>query len=628
MKIQEMRQKISVKNIRPILNNIFSAIIILFLITIIVGLSLFLYYTKDFPRPDSLSEKSFVEPTRIYDRTGEVILYTVYGEEKRDIVALDDIPDHLVHAVVSIEDADFYSHSGLDFKGIARSILENLKNWNRSQGGSTISQQLIRNTFLTGDKTISRKVREIILTLELERRYSKDEIMEFYLNQIPFGGNAYGVEAAAQTFFNKSVSDLEVQESAIIASIIRSPSRLSPYGNHIEELMARKDYTLDRMAYLGYLSEAEAQQYKEKEITFSPSAQLLRAPHFTLEIVQYLEQTYGEEYLKTQGLKVYTSIDWELQQKAEEIVKKNAQNNLRYNAHNLALSAVDPNNGEVLAMVGSVDYFKDPFPEGCTPGKSCRFEPYPNVAERPRQPGSAFKPFVYADAFKKGYTDKTIVIDEPINYNGYSPKNYDGMYRGAVTLRSALAQSLNVPAVRVLAEMTNVADSIKTASDFGITTLTRPPSFYGLPLVLGGGEVTLLEMTSAYGVFASDGYANPPVSIIKVVDSNGQTIEEKNSSPKKVLDSNIAKMITSILSDNDARAPMFGYNSILNIPGVAVKTGTTQDYKDGWAIGYNNSVVIGVWAGNNDNTPMINAPGISVAGPTLRELFEYYTSSY
>lgn len=628
MKIQEMRQKISVKNIRPILNNIFSAIIILFLITIIVGLSLFLYYTKDFPRPDSLSEKSFVEPTRIYDRTGEVILYTVYGEEKRDIVALDDIPDHLVHAVVSIEDADFYSHSGLDFKGIARSILENLKNWNRSQGGSTISQQLIRNTFLTGDKTISRKVREIILTLELERRYSKDEIMEFYLNQIPFGGNAYGVEAAAQTFFNKSVSDLEVQESAIIASIIRSPSRLSPYGNHIEELMARKDYTLDRMAYLGYLSEAEAQQYKEKEITFSPSAQLLRAPHFTLEIVQYLEQTYGEEYLKTQGLKVYTSIDWELQQKAEEIVKKNAQNNLRYNAHNLALSAVDPNNGEVLAMVGSVDYFKDPFPEGCTPGKSCRFEPYPNVAERPRQPGSAFKPFVYADAFKKGYTDKTIVIDEPINYNGYSPKNYDGMYRGAVTLRSALAQSLNVPAVRVLAEMTNVADSIKTASDFGITTLTRPPSFYGLPLVLGGGEVTLLEMTSAYGVFASDGYANPPVSIIKVVDSNGQTIEEKSSSPKKVLDSNIAKMITSILSDNDARAPMFGYNSILNIPGVAVKTGTTQDYKDGWAIGYNNSVVIGVWAGNNDNTPMINAPGISVAGPTLRELFEYYTSSY
>lgn len=628
MKIQEMRQKISVKNIRPILNNIFSAIIILFLITIIVGLSLFLYYTKDFPRPDSLSEKSFVEPTRIYDRTGEVILYTVYGEEKRDIVALDDIPDHLVHAVVSIEDADFYSHSGLDFKGIARSILENLKNWNRSQGGSTISQQLIRNTFLTGDKTISRKVREIILTLELERRYSKDEIMEFYLNQIPFGGNAYGVEAAAQTFFNKSVSDLEVQESAIIASIIRSPSRLSPYGNHIEELMARKDYTLDRMAYLGYLSEAEAQQYKEKEITFSPSAQLLRAPHFTLEIVQYLEQTYGEEYLKTQGLKVYTSIDWELQQKAEEIVKKNAQNNLRYNAHNLALSAVDPNNGEVLAMVGSVDYFKDPFPEGCTPGKSCRFEPYPNVAERPRQPGSAFKPFVYADAFKKGYTDKTIVIDEPINYNGYSPKNYDGMYRGAVTLRSALAQSLNVPAVRVLAEMTNVADSIKTASDFGITTLTRPPSFYGLPLVLGGGEVTLLEMTSAYGVFASDGYANPPVSIIKVVDSNGQTIEEKNSSPKKVLDSNIAKMITSILSDNDARAPMFGYNSILNIPGVAVKTGTTQDYKDGWAIGYNNSVVIGVWAGNNDNTPMINAPGISVAGPTWRELFEYYISNY
>ncbi|MDD4062548.1 MAG: PBP1A family penicillin-binding protein [Candidatus Pacebacteria bacterium] len=628
MKIKEIYRKILSKKPKRILNNVVNVVLVLFLGGTILSLSLFLYYTKDFPRPDSLSERSFVEPTRIYDRTGEVILYTVYGEEKRDIVSLDNIPDHLVHAVISVEDGNFYNHFGLDFKGIARSVLENLRGWSRSQGGSTISQQLIRNTFLTGDKTISRKVREVILTLELERRYSKDEIMEFYLNQIPFGRNAYGVEAAAQTFFNKSASDLEVHESAIIASIIRSPSRLSPYGNYTEELMTRKDYALDRMAHLGYLSDLEAQEYKEKEIIFSNSAQLLRAPHFTLEIVQYLEGKYGEEYLKTRGLKVYTSIDWELQQKAEEIVRKNGQSNIRYNAHNLALVATNPNNGEILAMVGSVDYFKDPFPEGCTPGKDCRFEPYPNVAKRLRQPGSAFKPFVYADAFKKGYTDETIVVDEPINYNGYSPKNYDGMYRGPLTLRSALAQSLNVPAVKVLAEMTSVADSIKTASDFGITTLTRPASFYGLPLVLGGGEVTLLEMASSYGVFASNGYANSPVSIIKIIDSSGKVIEERNSSPKRVLDSNIAKTMTSILSDNDARAPMFGYNSTLNVPGVSVKTGTTQNYKDGWAIGYNNSIVIGVWAGNNDNTSMISAPGILVAAPTWRELLEYYISNY
>ncbi|OQA70788.1 MAG: Penicillin-binding protein 2D [Parcubacteria group bacterium ADurb.Bin247] len=625
MKIKIYKERL-VKKLKPLLKNIFNIAIVLILAGIILGLSLFLYYTKDFPRPDSLSERSFVEPTKIYDRTGKVVLYTIYGEEKRDIIPLDNIPKHLVHAVVSAEDDDFYKHFGIDFNGIARSILENLKGWNRSQGGSTISQQLIRNTFLTGDKTISRKVREIILTLELERRYSKDEIMEFYLNQIPFGGNAYGVESAAQTFFNKSASDLEVQESAIIASIIKSPSRLSPYGNYTEELMIRKDYVLDRMAYLGYLSEDEAQEYKEKEIIFSPSAQLLRAPHFTLEITQYLEKTYGEDYLKTRGLKVYTSIDWELQQKAEEIVKQKGQDNIRYNAHNLSLVALNPNNGEILAMVGSADYFKDPYPEGCTPGKNCRFEPYPNVAKRLRQPGSAFKPFVYTDAFKKGYTDKTIVVDEPINYAGYSPKNYDGMYRGAITLRSALAQSLNVPAVKVLAEMTSVEDSIKTASDFGITTLTKPASFYGLPLVLGGGEVTLLEMTSAYGVFASNGYANTPVSILKIVDSSGKIVEEKNSSPKKVLDSNIAKMINDILSDNDARSPMFGYNSTINIPGISVKTGTTQNYKDGWTIGYNNSIVIGVWAGNNDNTPMINAPGISVAAPAWRELFEYYLS--
>ncbi len=603
---------------------IFQIVLLLALTVTAFSLSVFVYYAKDLPRPERFTERPFIEPTRIYDRTGEVILYTIYGEERRDIVSLDKIPDHLVYAVISAEDANFYGHFGVDFRGIARSILENFKKRSAAQGGSTVSQQLIRSTFLSGEKTISRKIREVILTIELERRYSKDQIMEFYLNQVPFGGNSYGVEAASQTFFNKSVSELTIPESAVLASLIRSPSRLSPYGPNRENLMIRKDYILDRMAQLEYLSEEEVEKFKEENVEFSAITQLLKAPHFTLNIIDYLNQKYGEEYLRTRGLKVYTTIDWDLQQKAEQVIKEKAEINKYYGAYNSSLVAMDPGSGQILAMVGSVDYFKDSFPQGCTPGKNCLFEPYPNVTIRPRQPGSAFKPFVYADAFKKGYSDQTIIVDEPINIGGYSPQNYDGLFRGPVTLRSALAQSLNVPAVKVLANLSNVPDSIKTATDLGITTLNRPASSYGLSLALGSGEVTLLDMVSAYGVFASEGSSVIPNSILKITDSKGKTIEENKPSPRRVLNSDIARMINSILSDNDARAPMFGFNSQLNIPGVSVKTGTTQDFKDGWTIGYNSSLAVGVWTGNNNNTPMRNnADSSVVAAPIWREFMLY-----
>ncbi len=599
-----------------------------FLIGVVFSLFIFVYYAKDLPRPEKFTERPFVEPTKIYDRTGEVVLYTLYGEEKRDLVSIDQIPDHLKQAVISAEDASFYNHFGVDFKGIGRAFLENIRARGTTQGGSTISQQLIRSSLLSGERTIERKVREIILALELERRYSKDEILEFYLNQIPLGGNAYGVEAASQIYFNKSVHELDVPESAVLASLIRSPSYLSPYGANLERLMVRKDYVINRMHDEGYLDKEEAENYKEEEVKFSPTPQLLKAPHFTLEVISYLTEKYGDGYLRTRGLKVYTTLDWRLQEEAEKIIKEAVAVNRAYNSFNAALTAINPNTGEVLAMVGSADYFKEPYPEGCTPGKNCMFEPYPNVTMRPRQPGSAFKPFVYADAFKKGYSDQTIIVDEPINISGYSPKNYDGQFRGEVTMREALAQSLNVPSVKILAYYSNLKDSIKTAQDLGITTLTRPPSFYGLPLVLGGGDVLLLDMVSAYGVFAAEGYSISPFFVSKITESQGRIVEENNRESKRVLNSSVARTINDILSDNDARGPMMGYNSPLNLPGASVKTGTTQNFRDAWTIGYTSSIVAGVWVGNNNNVSMIGGESLVVASPAWRKFMEFALRYY
>ncbi len=611
------------KEIKKILKNISLKLFFGFLLSIFISLSVFVFYAKDLPRPEKFTEKDFAEPTKIYDRTGEVVLYTIYGEEKRDIVPLDKMPDYLLKAVIATEDSNFYNHFGIDFKGIIRAFFENIKKGSRAQGGSTISQQLIRSSLLSGEKTIGRKIREIILTIELERRYPKEKILEFYLNQIPLGNNAYGVEAASQNYFNKSVSEINIQESAILASLIRSPSRLSPYGPNKEELIIRKNYVLDRMFHEKYISLEIAEEAKSQEINFSPISKLLKAPHFTLEVISYLNEKYGENYLKTKGLKVYTTIDWNLQSEAEKIIKNSYEINKNYNAHNASLVSLNPKTGEILAMVGSVDYFKKPYPENCIPGKNCMFEPYPNVSMRERQPGSAFKPFVYATAFKKGYNDQTIIVDEPINISGYSPRNYDGLFRGPVTIRQALAQSLNVPAVKTLAYLTNIEDSLKTAKDMGINTLNRPASFYGLPLVLGGGEVKLLEITSAYGVFASDGYFISPIFITKITDSQGRIIEQNDKTPKRVLNSSISKIITSILSDNDARGPVMGYNSPLNISGVSVKTGTTQNFKDAWTIGYNKSIAVGVWIGNNNNTPMRLGESLTVASPVWRKFMDY-----
>jgi len=592
-----------------------------------LSLSVFFYYAKDLPRPEDFNERAPIQSTKIYDRTGKVLLYEIYGDEKREIIPLSQIPEYLKEAVIATEDANFYKHHGIDFDGIFRAIKLDLKLRKLTYGGSTISQQLIRSTFLSTKKTVKRKIREIILTLELERRYSKEQILGWYLNQIPFGPNIYGVESASKNYFNKSAKDLSVAEAATLAAMIKAPSYYSN-NEYKDELLIRRNYALDRMAQEHYLNQEEVSKAKKEELKLAKNIQSIKAPHFVLYIENYLFKKYGKDFLEQGGFKIYTSLDWELQQEAEKIVKKGAERNKFYNAYNAALVAIDPKTGQILAMVGSKDWYAKK-PEGCDKktGK-CKFDPKVNVTTYKigRQPGSAFKPFVYATAFQNGYSDKDIVIDEKTDFGvwgdkHYVPENYDGRFRGPVTLRQALAQSLNVPSIKVLINLAGIAKSIENAKKFGITTLSKPNSFYGPSIVLGGGEVKLLDMVSAYGVFATEGLRIPPVSILKIEDSKGNIIEKSNVNPKRVLEKKPARLINNILSDNIARAPMFGSHSSLYFKNyeVAAKTGTTDNFRDAWTIGYTPSIVTGVWVGNNNNVSMAKKPSVVLAAPIWRE---------
>ena len=607
---------------------IFKAGVFVFLVSLIAFLLLLLYFGKDLPRPERFTEKRISQPTKIYDRTGEALLYTIFGEEKRELISIDKMPDNLQNAIVALEDKKFYSHFGVDPVGILRAVLANFKIGPGSQGASTIPQQLIRSTFLSPEKTIERKVREVILSIELDLRYSKKEILEWYLNQIPFGLNAYGVEAASQTFFSKHASELTLAESALLASLAQAPSRLSPYGNYKQDLLERKDYTLDRMVAEGYISKEQAAEAKNEILVFAKPSSSIIAPHFVIYVQKYLLEKYGDDYLKTEGLKVITTLDVDLQKSGEEIVKQSVAKNQSKGAFNAALVAIDPFSGDVLTMVGSKDYFADSLPENCISGHNCVFEPEFNVATLGlRQPGSSFKPFVYVTAFEKGYNENYVLIDESTDFGiwggkHYIPQNYDGRFRGPVTLRQALAQSLNVPSVKTLMFLATIKDSVATAEKMGISTL-KDYTYYGPALVLGGGEVTLFDMTSSYGVFAADGLKVKPNIILKIEDTQGKIIEKNTPSPKRVLSSSSCQTITSILSDNQARTPVFGAHSALYINDeTAVKTGTTQFYNDAWTIGYNEEIVVGVWAGNNDNSPNYNQPGVALAAPIWKQFME------
>ncbi len=612
-------------------------LIFLLLLSSGAGAALGYYILESLPDPERITERSVAQSTKIYDRSGKIVLYEIHGEEKRTVIPLGEIPEYVKWATLMAEDDNFYRHRGIDLKGIGRAFLKNLMRGNpfRGQGGSTITQQLVKNSVLTNEVTLARKLREAIMAVALESKYSKDEILELYLNQIPYGSNAYGIASAAQAYFGKNVPDLTLSESSLLAALLKAPTYYSPYGSHQGELLARKEWVIQRMAEEGLISEEEAERAKKEKLALEKPAPSIRAPHFVLYVREYLDQKYGADFVERGGLKVITTLDWDLQQKAEISVREGTERNKDLvEAYNAALVAVDPRTGEVLALVGSYDFFGKSEPEGCNPGINCKFDPHVNVAVRQRQPGSAFKPFVYATAFKKGYTPETVVFDAPTEFNPlcspeglpgpdvkdakdcYHPQNYDDKFRGPVTLRQAIAQSLNVPSVKVL-YLAGVMDSIETARNLGISTLTRPER-YGLSLVLGGAEVTLLEMTSAFGVLAQEGLLVPPASILRIENAQGVVLEEKKTSPIPVLDTEITRVINDVLSDNEARLPLFSPTSSLYFPErpVAAKTGTTQDFRDAWVIGYTPSLVSGVWAGNNDNSPMNkSALSIMVAGP-------------
>jgi len=592
---------------------------------------------KDLPRPEKFTESEIPQSTKIYDRTGKVMLYEIAGDEKRTFVPLSQVSPLIQKAVVAAEDQNFYRHLGVDLRAIGRAVLYDLKIKEAAQGASTISQQLIRNYFLTANKTLKRKTREAVLTLELERRYSKDQILEWYLNLVPFGSNLYGVETAAEAFFGKSAAELSLSQATALAALIKSPSSLWPYAtSSLERLLGRQDYVLNQMVKQGFITEEEAVAAKGEKLEFISLTHPIKAPHFVMFIRDYLLQKYGGEFLATAGLKITTTLDFNLQTIAEKEVQAYSKGLSVYRANNAALVALDPKTGEILTMVGSKNFFGTSSPAGCspnTPTKTCHFDPQVNVVISPRQPGSAFKPIVYATAFEMGWSPDTILEDTFTEFNPncpangsakkdrygldcYHPHNYDGLFKGAISIRSALAQSRNVPAVKTL-KFVGVAKALGKAHEMGIATLTEV-NRYGLALVLGGGDVKLLELTGAYGVFARDGLKSPLNFILKIEDSKGNVLETAKTGSLRVVSSQASRQINSILSDNQARTPMFGANSSLYLADyaneVAVKTGTTQDDRDAWTIGYTPNIVVGVWVGNNDNTSMTQS-SVMVSSP-------------
>lgn len=607
---------------------IFAALLVLgFLATA----ALFAFIAKDLPSPGNINKRFVIESTKIYDRTGEHLLYEVHGEEKRTVVDFKDIPESVRAATISLEDQDFYHHFGIQPKAILRAALKDIITFDTAQGASTITQQFVKNSLLSNEQTLTRKVKEAILSIEIEAKFQKDEILGMYLNEIPYGSNAYGIEAAAQTFFGKSARDLTLDEAALLAALPRGTAYYSPYGSHTDRLVARKDYALKQMAALGYINENQADDAIAIDTLqkIKPQKNIIAAPHFVMYIKEYLENKYGDQAIEQNGMKVITTLDWDKQMAAEEAVRANVEKNKRWKAANAALVAIDPHTGQILSLVGSKDYFGAPEPAGCITGKNCTFEPNFNVAISQRQPGSSFKPYVYLTAFTKGYLPETIMYDTKTQFEtaegkSYEPNNYDGKFHGPLPMMKTLGGSLNIPAVKTL-YLVGVKTAISLAKSLGITDLNHPDQL-GLSLVLGGGEVRLLDHVSAYATLANGGVKHEKTGILRVEDSKGNMLEEYKDSPgERVVDEKYVAMLDSVLANNDNRAWVFGENSPLAFKDrqVAAKTGTTNEFRDGWTVGYTPSLAVGVWAGNNDNSPMVEgADGVNVAAPIWRAYFD------
>ncbi len=595
---------------------------ILFLGTMAVTLLVvivFAWYSRGLPDPTKVQRKSGFS-TEIMDRTGKVVLYDVYTDQDRKFTPLSGVSDYLKKATIAIEDKDFYSHKGFDPMAALR-IAKNVVTRQRLIGGSTLTQQLVKMLLLTNERKLSRKIREFMLAVRIEKTFTKDEILQMYLNEAPYGGTAVGVASAAKVYFGKEPSDLTLTESVLLAGLPQSPSRYSPYVSNNKAYLPRAKEVARRMREDGVITkEMEEQVGKELEtIQFrGVASNRIKAPHFVMSVKAQLEEMYGASVLETGGLKVTTSLDWDLQQKAELAVKEEVDKvSKQLNITNGSSVILDVHTGEIMSMVGSKDFF-DKTIDGEV-----------NVATRLRQPGSSIKPLVFATAFARNFTPASVIADVVTEFPGkddktpYQPKNYDGKERGLLHLREALASSINIPAVKLTA-LVGVESVLNQGYKMGINSLAPTKETLGrvgLSLALGGGEVKLLELSSAYAAFANGGVKVSPVSILKIEDSNGKKIfEHKSVNGERVLDEKVAFLINSVLSDNNARLLTFGANSYLNMgPKIAVKTGTTNDLRDNWTVGWNSNFIVGVWVGNNNNDKMKNvASGVSGAAPIWR----------
>lgn len=616
-------------------------LILVFIIGFIGGVGFWYFILKDLPSPQELNSREQKVSTKIYDRNG-ILLYNIYKDQNRTPVQLEDIPAQIKLATIAIEDAEFYTHPGFSIKGIARALIKNYRE-KRLTGGSTITQQLVKNTLLSSEKTYVRKIKELALAIQVEMTFSKDEILEMYLNEVAYGGTAYGIQEASRMYFGKDVEKLSLAEAALLAGLPKSPTEFSPFGSKPELSLLRQKEVLNLMEINGFITPEQRKSAESEIIKFSDQRTDIKAPHFVMYVRQILEEKYGKNTIDSGGLDIKTTLDLSIQNLAEKIVKEEIEKLTKLNVTNAAVIVLNPKSGEVLAMVGSKDYF-DSDNDGNV-----------NVTIQPRQPGSSIKVVNYAYALSNGMNLTTIIPDTPVTFlvegqPPYTPKNYEGNYRGKVTLRNALAESRNIPAVRVLASY-GVDKMTELGKKMGITTWENPNN-YGLSLTLGGGEVKLLDLAQVYATIANYGKRPDTNLILKISNHQGDLIEKfeypdqendiltvkasasestiankinsKSDNESQIIDSRVAFLITDVLKDNYARSPTFGSNSLLVIPNhpeVAVKTGTSNSLHDNLTVGYNQDFLVAVWVGNNDNSPMERiASGITGATPIWNKI--------
>lgn len=595
------------------------------IIGIIGFLVMFAWYSKDLPKPGEVVRKEGFS-SKIYDREGQ-LLYDLYEEERRNPVSFEQIPDDLKHATIAIEDKDFYKHGGFDFLTIVRIPYNLIFRGGRVVGGSTLTQQLVKNVFLSNEKTITRKFKEFVISTQIERKFTKDEILAMYLNESPYGGNGWGVGTAVEMYFNKPIAELTLLESAFLAGLPQRPSVYSPYSGRLDDdgkpfWQMRTKAVLSAMKDNGYVTDIAYQDALAsiENLKFERAATQIKAPHFIFYVRTQLEEMFGVELLNKGGLKVTTSLDWQLQEKAQMAVMEEVEGVKKYNISNGAALAMNPQTGEILAMVGSKDYF-----DSDIGGQ------FNVVTDGLRQPGSSIKPITYLAMIQKGYNPASMLMDVQTTFNRndkeepYTPKNYDGKFRGPVSLRESLGSSLNIPAVKSLA-IVGLENFLNLAYTMGLQTLEPTKenlSRYGFAITLGGAEVKMIDLVTAYSAFANGGLKIEPVSILKVEDQDGNLLYEHHPvEGQKIIDEGETFIINNILSDNNARLLAFGANSLLNTgKPIAVKTGTTNNMKDNWTIGWSQNVIVGTWVGNNDNTAMSYvASGITGASPIWRRI--------